>query len=209
MEEYIKELLNRASELSPLFLWFFIFFSNILENVFPPWPGDTVNVFGGFLVANNSGLTWFSLITSTYLGNIFGGLVMYKFGERFLNFLRQKKLPFTKELLEEESFNKTLSWFQRNSNVVILLSRFSAGIRFFVSIVAGITRVPVYRFIVLFSIAVFLWCSLLIGGGYITGKNWESILQILSVYNKVIMGLLVVVLLLIFRNYLLKKQIKN
>jgi len=36
-----------------LLIWLFFFFSNFLENVFPPWPGDTVTVFGGFLVAKS------------------------------------------------------------------------------------------------------------------------------------------------------------
>jgi membrane protein DedA with SNARE-associated domain len=186
IEVYIQAMLDWVKSLDPVILWFFFVFSNFAENVFPPWPGDTVTVFGGFLVATGSGVSWFLLLSSTFLGNLIGGLFMYQFGSIFLSFLKRKQFPLTKELLEEDSLRKTFLWFEKNSTIVILLSRFSAGIRFFVSIVAGMTRTNIYLFTFLFSIAITLWCSLLIFGGYFAGKNWEHIVEILSIYNKVV-----------------------
>lgn len=90
-QETLIQILNRFSETHPVFLWFFFAFSNFAENVFPPWPGDTITVFGGFLVARNAAsFGWLELITSTLVGNLSGAWVMYRFGQVFLYWVKEK-----------------------------------------------------------------------------------------------------------------------
>lgn len=191
----LDSLLEWVGAQDKSFIWLFFFISNLAENVFPPWPGDTVTVFGGFLVAqtqelNPSGFGLPGLLTSTLLGNLAGAWVMYKFGHRFLNFVRHKNFPWKEELYSEEKIHNTFQWFHRNFVMVIVLSRFSAGIRFFVSIVAGMIHVNPFVFLGLFTLAVVLWCGLLIFGGYSLGSNWELVLEYLAVYNRFIIVLI-------------------
>ncbi|PJZ68559.1 hypothetical protein CH373_17245 [Leptospira perolatii] len=191
-ESYLQNLLDSVAALPPLLLWFFFAFSNFAENVFPPWPGDTVTVFGGFLVAReNSGFGILALVTSTFFGNLAGAWVMYSFGNRFLHWLKHKDFPFKSELYDEEAIHKTLNWFSRNSVLVVIFSRFSAGIRFFVSIVAGMVHMRPIAFFSYFSLAVLLWCGLLIYAGFYLGSNWEKVLEFLNLYNKIITFLLI------------------
>ncbi|MCC5814631.1 MAG: DedA family protein [Leptospira sp.] len=189
--EYLENLLQWVEMQDKILIWIFFFFSNLLENVFPPWPGDTVTVFGGFFVAqteegNPSGFGMLGLWSSTILGNLAGAFIMYKFGHRFLNFVRHRNFPFKDELYSEEKIESTFAWFRRNAVVVVILSRFSAGIRFFVSIVAGMVHMNILAFTFLFTLAVILWCGLLIYGGYSVGQNWEVILEYLAIYNRII-----------------------
>lgn len=199
--DLLLEFLDWISIQNPIFIWLFFFFSNFLENVFPPWPGDTVTVFGGFFVAQtieqDAKFGIFYLITATLLGNYAGAVLMYKFGHRFLNIIRHKNFPFKKELYDEERIHQTFHWFRKNSILVIILSRFSAGIRFFVSIIAGMSHLNFYLFSLLYNIAVILWCGLLILGGYSVGKNWNTILEYLDLYNKII-GTIIVLIILFF-----------
>lgn len=210
--EYLDQLLQWVEMQDKVFIWIFFFFSNLLENVFPPWPGDTVTVFGGFFVAqtetgNPSGFGMWGLTTSTLLGNLAGAFIMYKFGHRFLNFIRNKNFPFKDELYSEEKIESTFDWFRRNSILVVIISRFSAGIRFFVSIVAGMVHMNLFLFTFLFTIAVFLWCGLLIYGGYSVGQNWEIILDYLAVYNRIIMILFILgILIFAFVKFRKKKD---
>lgn len=190
--EYLDRILEWVSLQNKALVWLFFFFSNLLENVFPPWPGDTITVFGGFFVAqtedgNPSGFGMPGLWSSTVLGNLAGALVIYRFGHRFLSFVRHRNFPFKDELYSEEKIESTLSWFRRNSILVVLASRFSAGIRFFVSIVAGMVHMNPFVFSGLFTIAVVVWCGLLIFGGYSLGQNWELIMDYLAIYNRVVM----------------------
>jgi len=176
-------------------LWGFFAFSNFLENVFPPWPGDSFVVFSGFLSAqDHPPLPLWGVITATLAGNWAGAFVMFQFGGRVLQFLKESNLSVLRNLYEKESLDQTFVWFEKNSIAIIILSRFSAGIRFFVSIVAGIIKMNFVRFLFLYTIAIFLWCGALIGGGYKLGQNWNQIIVILSIYNKLITILLVAIL---------------
>ncbi|MDF3818776.1 DedA family protein [Leptospira sp. 96542] len=196
-------------KLPPETLWLFFCFSNCLENLFPPWPGDTVTVFSGFLAASvDPPLSIVSVALATFVGNLFGGLVMYAFGERFLNFLKHSKFPFFHKLYERENLQKTLDWFRRYQVVVILFSRFSAGIRFFVSIVAGMSKMNVIKFVFLYSIAICLWCGILLVSGYLLGQNWNQIVVILSIYNQMISGFFLLLGLVLIHQFFRKKRTK-
>lgn len=198
-------LFQEILELPPLVLWIFFCFSNFLENLFPPWPGDTITVFSGFISSTEqSPISFGSVVFATFLGNLLGGLVMYFFGERFLLFLKRTKIPFLSSLYHEENLRKTLVWFRKYEIVVVLLSRFSAGIRFFVSIVAGMSKMNIIKFVILYSVAISLWCGILLTGGLLLGSNWNQIIVILSYYNQTIGVILFVIFL-----YLLYQMFKK
>ncbi|RHX86773.1 DedA family protein [Leptospira stimsonii] len=191
-QETLIQILHRFSETDPVFVWLFFVFSNFAENIFPPWPGDTITVFGGFLVARNlESFGWIALVSSTFFGNLLGAWVMYRFGNVFLHWVKKKDFPFKDSLYDEESIEKTMAWFHRNSIAVVLFSRFSAGIRFFVSIVAGMVKMNPLVFFGCFAIAVFLWCGILIFSGFYLGAHWEAVLGFLEIYNRIIVGLLI------------------
>lgn len=199
-------MINEILGLPPLVLWVFFCFSNFLENIFPPWPGDTITVFSGFISSTqNAPISFYSVVLATFLGNLLGALVMYYFGERFLLFLKRTKIPFLSSLYHEENLRKTLVWFRKYEIVVVLVSRFSAGIRFFVSIVAGMSKMNIIKFVVLYSIAISMWCGMLLFGGSFLGTNWNQIIVILSYYNQTI-GLILLFLILYFLYQMLKKR---
>ncbi|PJZ78680.1 DedA family protein [Leptospira neocaledonica] len=187
---YIQTLLDWVSGLPSALVWFFFAFSNFTENVFPPWPGDTVTAFGGFLLARGA-LSFWELVSSTLVGNLAGAWVMYAFGHKLLDWLKNKNFPFKSELYNEESIQKTLDWFSRNGVVVVIFSRFSAGIRFFVSIVAGMVEMRPLLFFSAFTLAVTIWCGILIYGGFYLGSHWEKVLEFLALYNKIFTGFFV------------------
>lgn len=91
-----------------------------------------------------------------------------------------------------------MSWFQKNSVLVVLFSRFSAGIRFFVSIVAGMVKMNPILFFGCFGAAVFLWCGSLIASGFYLGSHWEDVLGFLEIYNRIIIILVVLIVILFY-----------
>ncbi len=204
----IDSYLEFLKSLPPLVLWLFFCFSNTIENLFPPWPGDTVVVFSGFLSAGaNPPLEIQEVALATYLGNLLGALLMYKFGEAFLASIKSGRIPFLARLYQEENWDKSIQFFQRNQVLVVLFSRFSAGIRFFVSIIAGITKMNMIKFVILYSLAIGLWCGALLTGGYMLGQNWEQIIVILSMYNRVVgFTLALLLILFLFQIYVKKRR---
>ncbi len=184
----------------PEFYWVFLLVSVFIENIFPPYPGDSVVVFSGYL-AHSGHLSFLSIAVAVILGNLSSAALMYYFGihimEFFLGHLRSKTL---KEVFSPDHLTKTHDWFNRYGLVAVVFSRFSAGIRFFVAIVAGMVKMHIALFLSAFLVATLLWNSLLVGGGYVLGQNWEELLTYIRIYSGFIaLGLFLAVLLLLVR----------
>lgn len=202
------DLLAWIQGLPPSAVHAFLVVSTMTENLFPPWPGDTLVVFAGVLVARNV-ISLPGAVLSTLVGNMVGAWIMYVAGERLLLLARamHQGMPpgYGRRLLEdvvsEEGLARAHAWFARWGLWFVLVSRFSAGIRFFVSIVAGISRMNALSFSLAFAVGVLVWNLLLLSGGLALAENWRSVLDWLEVYNMVVLGALgVVVIVLVARS---------
>ncbi|GIX43089.1 MAG: hypothetical protein KatS3mg129_2822 [Leptospiraceae bacterium] len=208
----LDAFLNYLQEIDPIWIHFFLIFSTFTENVFPPWPGDTFIVFAGFLIYHNI-ISPITTYISTAIGNFIGAYLMYFMGQKILNLAHkihdQIKIKWISNLLEamisEDQMKKTEKWFNKWGFLFVVLSRFSAGIRYFVSIIAGITKMNLFLFSFGFLIGILIWNSLLLAGGYLLGENWKKILEWLKMYNLVI-SLIIIIGILIFILYRKKKQ---
>ena len=70
--------------------------------------------------------------------------------------------------------------FHRWGAGLVLIGRIIPGVRTLVSIPAGLARMPFVTFFIATFIGAYLWCTLLIGVGYLLGNEWVLI----SVYLK-------------------------
>lgn len=193
LTEYIQQL-------SAIGIYLFLGLSAIIENIFPPYPGDTVTVFCGFLAAHDViTLPW--AFVSVLIGNMIGAWIMYYAGERILHFARRMHDSFQRpkiikkalsKLTSTRNMQKTTEWFNKRGVWLVLLSRFSAGVRFFVSIVAGISKMNIFWFSMAFAAGVLIWNTLLLLGGFALGDNWEWILTGLKIYNQAIFSILII-----------------
>jgi membrane protein DedA with SNARE-associated domain len=120
----------------------------------------------------------------------------------FAHFIHKKiKIKFLANLLEsmisEEQMEKTQIWFNKWGFLFVVLSRFSAGIRYFVSIVAGITKMNFLLFSFGFLLGILIWNTLLFFGGYLLGENWKIILEWLKMYNILISIFIIMIIFFI------------
>jgi len=200
--------------LPEFFLILFLFVSNIIENIFPPWPADMITVFAGFLSSSGS-LSFFAVILSSVLGNFAGGVIMYHAGMRVLNYERRlnERLhppPFLSKIVLEymdPAFRKKAEQlFQHYGLYFVLFSRFFPGIRFFVSIIAGLYGMERARFATAFLGGVILWTLLLGIAGYFLGLHWEKALEWVRVYNLFVILLFAVALALYGSVHFYKKR---
>jgi membrane protein DedA with SNARE-associated domain len=65
--------------------------------------------------------------------------------------------------------------FQRWGAGLVLVGRVMPGIRTLISIPAGLARMPFVTFFVATFIGAYIWCTLLIGAGYVLGNEWTLI----------------------------------
>ncbi len=189
---FVESWLLRISELPAGWLFLFTVFSNFFENVFPPWPGDTVTVFLGYLASRASSVFFTgSLFFANLIGNWIGAFTMFFFGQRILGVLASSRFQLISRLSDSQKLDLAKAWFAKRSFFVVSVSRFSAGLRFFVAIVAGMSGMPVILFFFSYTLGVLVWSGFLFFGGYAFGKNWESILPLLANYQRVVIALMI------------------
>jgi len=72
--------------------------------------------------------------------------------------------------------------FHRWGGGLVLAGRVMPGIRTLINIPAGLARMPFLIFFVATFIGAYIWCTLLIGAGYVLGHEWTLISQYLKQY---------------------------
>jgi membrane protein DedA with SNARE-associated domain len=72
--------------------------------------------------------------------------------------------------------------FHRWGTGAVLVGRVMPGIRTLINIPAGLARMPFITFFVATFIGAYIWCTLLIGAGYVFGHEWTFISQYLKQY---------------------------
>ena len=72
--------------------------------------------------------------------------------------------------------------FHRWGAGLVLVGRVMPGIRTLINIPAGLARMPFLTFFVATFIGAYVWCTLLIGAGYVLGHEWTLISQYLKQY---------------------------
>ncbi len=76
--------------------------------------------------------------------------------------------------LDHAKLERAEAWFLRWEDWAVLVGRLTPVVRSFVSIPAGIFRVPLPRYAVLTLIGSAVWCFTFAGIGWAAGASWES-----------------------------------
>jgi membrane protein DedA with SNARE-associated domain len=76
--------------------------------------------------------------------------------------------------LSHERLERAERWFDRWGDWAVLIGRITPVARSFISIPAGVFRMPFGRYVVLTFIGSTLWCIAFAGAGYAAGTRWET-----------------------------------
>jgi membrane protein DedA with SNARE-associated domain len=148
-----------------------VFVLMLLESACIPVPSEATMLFAGFNVSNGE----YSLVAATaagVLGNLVGSWIAYGVGYAGrVDILEKhgKKLHIKKSHLEWAD-----RWFERHGDATVFFTRMLPIIRTFISLPAGVARMPFWRFTVLTLAGCIPWVLLLTFIGREAGDNWES-----------------------------------
>lgn len=203
MQEIILSIMNVYGYLG-------VFLLIMIENVFPPIPSEVILLFGGFMTTYSKLSIVGMLVTST-LGSLFGAIILYYIGKIF-NKDRLKKIISGKLgkilRLKASDIDKADSWFDNKGNKTVFFCRFVPLIRSLISIPAGMSEMPILKFIIYTVVGSLIWNAVLIIVGSIVGENWTSILNILDTYSHVVVILLAIIFIVgIYIFYKKRKKI--
>lgn len=161
-----------------------------------PIPSEVVMLFAGFAVADpgqsasQHHMTMVGVILAGLLGTMVGSWIAYGVG-------RGGRL----ELLERHGgkmhmgptqIERADRWFQRYGEPAVLFGRVIPLVRAFVSLPAGVAKMPFGRFTVLSLIGTVPWVVALAFAGHALGSDWTSVRKVFEYVDYAILALVVV-----------------
>ena len=191
MENFVISIMNQ-------FGYFGMFFLIFIENIFPPIPSEVVLLFGGFMTTYTKLHVALMIIFST-LGSVVGAIVLYYVG-KILNKDRLKKLVAGKVgkvlRLKASDIDKADHWFDTKGNKTVFFCRFVPVVRSLISIPAGMSEMPMAKFLLYTTVGSAMCNSVLLIVGNKVGENWKSILGIMDQYSHIVLILLILLFIL-------------
>ncbi|GAB4339736.1 MAG: DedA family protein [Calditrichia bacterium] len=198
----MEAIINTIQNTDPVWAYLILFVSAFVENIFPPVPGDTVTIFGAYLVGRGS-LQFEWVWLSTTLGSIAGFMTL--FGLAYWlewEIMEKKQLKW----VSRKQIERVEKWFGKFGYTIILFNRFLSGARSVISLAAGFSRLKPLKVTLLALISCLLWNGLLIYLGSAIGQNWSQIVEYLKVYNRIIVTILVALGVIYFVYRIVKRR---
>jgi membrane protein DedA with SNARE-associated domain len=148
-----------------------VFLLMTAESACIPIPSEATMLFSGFNVANGE----YSLLAATAVGvagNMVGSWITYWIGYAGRVDVLEKhgsKLHIKKSHLDWAD-----RWFERHGDATVFFSRMIPIVRTFISLPAGVARMPFWRFTALTFAGCLPWVLLLAFIGQQAGHRWTS-----------------------------------
>ena len=198
----IDFFLSLISNHGPLIAYALLFISAFVENIFPPIPGDTVVLFGAYLVGRGE-LNIIPVFVVTVAGSFIGFMVVYYLGlKKGRAFFEKKK----SSLRSPQRLERMERWFGKYGPKVILMNRFLSGVRSIVALAAGIGNMPVGKVTLYSLLSIAIWNGLIIYAGLTVGANWLAVKAVISTYSRIVLLLFLLVLAGFLIRVFIKRQ---
>ena len=163
-----------------------------LENVFPPIPSELIMPLAGFNAARNT-MSLPVVILAGSAGSLAGAYLWYWIGRRIgLKRLRHLSQRHGRWLaVSPEEFDRANGWFDRHGGSAVLFGRVIPTVRTFISVPAGVRRMPRGWFLGLSALGTVIWTSLLTLAGYWLEGGYEAVSEWLNPLSTLVVVALV------------------
>ena len=170
----------------------------MIENLFPPIPSEVILTFGGFMTIDSK-MTVLGVIIASTIGSLLGAIILYCIG-KILNKDRLKKIVNSKygKLLQvkPKDIESADKWFDTKGNITVLFCRFVPVVRSLISIPAGMSEMPIIKFLVYTVIGSVIWNTVLVCVGAFAGGYKDQIINIIDKSSNVVLILIIIVFLI-------------
>ncbi len=157
-----------------------------LENLFPPLPSEVILPMAG-LAASRGSFTLLEAIVWTTLGSIVGAFALYGLGA-WLGVGRLRAIAARVPLLHPEDIDRTVAWFGRHGGKAVFFGRMIPLFRSLISIPAGITLMPLWKFGLLTAAGSLIWNSIFVLAGFFLGESWPVVEQYADILQYVVIA---------------------
>ena len=167
-----------------------------LENVFPPIPSELIMPLAGYTAAKGNADIVLVILSGT-IGSLAGASFWYAIGrwfgeERLKRFADRYGRWLT---LSRQDIDKADDWFDTHGHKAVLVGRLVPTVRTLISVPAGLSEMPVRRFLIYSGIGTAAWTTILALLGYWLGSQYEQVSAWLDPVSFGVLGLIVLIYL--------------
>lgn len=175
----------------------------LLETFIPPIPSEAVLPGAGFLAYEGRMSFWLAWGMAT-LGALVGAWLWYFIGAAFGRD-RTRRVVGRIPLMEYEDFDRAEAFFRRWGGTAVLIGRCVPLVRSFISIPAGIERMPFLKFTAYTLVGSGVWNGIWVGLGFAFGP---AIKPILEQWSGVISDIVLIVIALLLLWFIVARVIR-
>jgi len=175
-----------------------------LESALIPIPSEIIMPFSGFLVFDEK-FSFLAVVLWGTIGNLIGSIAAYFIGLYGGRPLIEKYGKFI--LISRHELDLADSWFKKYGSLSVLVSRMLPVVRTFISLPAGIARMPFGKFCLYTFLGSLPWSFALTYAGIVSGGNWRILEPYFRKFDWAI-GILGILLLSWFIYYKVKNNKK-
>jgi membrane protein DedA with SNARE-associated domain len=170
-----------------------------IESACIPLPSEIIMPFAGYLVFTGEMQLWLVALAGA-VGCVLGSLVAYYVGAWGGRPLVEKYGKYI--LVSHHDLALADRWFKRYGDITIFVGRLLPVIRTFIAFPAGISRMPMARFVVYTFVGSYIWCWGLAWVGMKLGQNWNTLGVYFHRFDAIIGVILAIALVWYVRRHL-------
>lgn len=160
-----------------------------IESACIPLPSEVILPFAGYLVFEGELNLWLVALAGA-VGCLVGSLVAYAIGAWGGRPLAIRYGRFV--LISARELDWADRWFQRHGSITIFVGRLLPIVRTFISLPAGVAKMPLLRFSVYTFLGSFVWSLALAWIGQKLGQHWQSLGGIFHRFDGLVLAVLAV-----------------
>jgi membrane protein DedA with SNARE-associated domain len=176
----------------------------LLETFIPPIPSEAILPGAGFLAYEGRMNFWLAWAMAT-LGALVGAWIWYALGAA-LGRDRTRRIVGRIPLMEYNDFDRAEAFFARWGGTAVLVGRCVPLVRSFISIPAGIERMPLLKFTGYTLLGSGVWNGIWIGLGFAFGP---AIKPLLEQWSGVLSKVVVAAILLLILWFIVARIVRN
>lgn len=166
-----------------------IFLLMTAESALIPFPSEVTMLVGGWYTADGS-LNFFWVGAAGVIGNMVGSYIAYGIGRTAGRDVLDRYGKYV--LIRSHDIDKAERWWDRYGDAATFFSRLLPVVRTFISLPAGIAKMPLGKFSLYTFLGVIPWTYALTYLGVVVEDNWERVLDYFNAPTLIIATLLVV-----------------
>ncbi|UXU73887.1 MULTISPECIES: DedA family protein [unclassified Paracoccus (in: a-proteobacteria)] len=175
-----------------------VFLLMVAENLFPPIPSEVIMPLAGFLAGRGDLSLSLTVIVGT-AGSVLGTLTWYYVGKAIGEARLKRWAARHGRLLtvSPADIDNARAWFDRHGAAAVFFGRMIPAIRTLISVPAGLSAMPFWRFLAYTVLGSALWTGVLTFAGLVLHENYARVADYVDPLSKLVV--LAVVVIYVYR----------